>query len=128
MRADGRRIEPAALGRSDFVDARRAIWKRRWRAFGHRSIRTRGGRGVKLASRTRTCAAAAERQSADSVSGDQQTIGLCAQCQHARRLTSGRGSTFWLCGLSQRDPRFAKYPRLPVRTCEGFTLDPQASR
>jgi hypothetical protein len=63
-----------------------------------------------------------------AVNGDQQTVGLCAQCLHARRLTSGRGSTFWLCGLSQRDPSFPKYPRLPVRTCGGFTLDPATSR
>ena len=59
------------------------------------------------------------------VSVDQQTVGLCAQCMHARRLSSSRGSTFWLCGLSQRDPRFPKYPRLPVRACEGFTPDPE---
>jgi hypothetical protein len=34
---------------------------------------------------------------------------------------SGRGSTFWLCGLSATDPRFAKYPRLPVARCAGFS-------
>jgi hypothetical protein len=34
-------------------------------------------------------------------------------------LTSGRGSTFWRCGLHETEPRFAKYPRLPVLACAG---------
>jgi hypothetical protein len=33
---------------------------------------------------------------------------------------SARGSTFWLCALSASDPRFPKYPRLPVLRCPGF--------
>ena len=47
-------------------------------------------------------------------------VGLCAECVHARPLTSGRGSTFWLCGRSAVDPRFPKYPRLPVLRCVGY--------
>jgi hypothetical protein len=46
--------------------------------------------------------------------------GLCATCAHARPVRSARGSTFWRCGLSERDARFPKYPRLPVLACEGF--------
>ena len=46
--------------------------------------------------------------------------GLCARCVHARVVTSGKGSTFLLCGKSATDPRFAKYPRLPVLRCAGF--------
>ena len=46
--------------------------------------------------------------------------GLCAACAHARTVTSARGSTFWRCALYERDPRFAKYPRLPVLACGGF--------
>jgi len=34
-------------------------------------------------------------------------------------VTSARGSTFLLCGRSDHDPRFAKYPRLPVLACAG---------
>jgi hypothetical protein len=49
------------------------------------------------------------------------TVGLCATCAHARAVVSGRGSTFWLCGLSARDPDFPRYPRLPVLRCVGFT-------
>jgi hypothetical protein len=48
--------------------------------------------------------------------------GLCAECLHARQITSGKGSTFWLCGRSAEDPRFPKYPRLPVLRCPGFEL------
>jgi hypothetical protein len=35
-------------------------------------------------------------------------------------VESARGSTFWLCGLAAVDPRFSKYPRLPVLRCEGY--------
>lgn len=46
--------------------------------------------------------------------------GLCADCVHARHVKSDRGSTFFLCELSTRDPRFPQYPRLPVLSCEGY--------
>ena len=46
--------------------------------------------------------------------------GLCATCQHARRIESARGSRFLLCGRSIDDPRFAKYPPLPVVRCTGY--------
>jgi hypothetical protein len=49
-----------------------------------------------------------------------RTVGLCARCVHARPATSARGSTFWRCGRAETDPRFVKYPRLPVVTCSGF--------
>ena len=45
--------------------------------------------------------------------------GLCSDCLHARRLESARGSVFLLCNLSLTDPRFPKYPRLPVFACDG---------
>ena len=50
----------------------------------------------------------------------ERPVGLCAACAHARAVVSGRGSTFWLCGLSATDARFPKYPRLPVVRCEGY--------
>jgi hypothetical protein len=37
-----------------------------------------------------------------------------------RRIVSDRDSTFYLCQLSKTDPRFPKYPRLPVMECEGY--------
>jgi hypothetical protein len=49
-----------------------------------------------------------------------QKVGLCADCRHARRVESDRGSAFFLCELALTDPRFQKYPRLPVVTCEGY--------
>jgi hypothetical protein len=52
--------------------------------------------------------------------------GLCERCQHSRVLRSARGSEFWRCGLHERDPRFAKYPRLPVLECDGFAATAQA--
>jgi len=37
-----------------------------------------------------------------------------------RRIVSDRGSVFYLCELSKVDPRYPKYPRLPVFTCKGY--------
>ncbi len=37
-----------------------------------------------------------------------------------RRIESDRGSIFYLCELSKVDPRYPKYPRLPVLSCTGY--------
>ena len=47
-------------------------------------------------------------------------VGLCTSCSHARVIRSAKGSEFWLCELGKADPRFNKYPRLPVLACPGF--------
>jgi len=39
---------------------------------------------------------------------------------HARRVESDRGSIFIRCAQAEKDSRFPKYPRLPVRECEGY--------
>jgi len=46
--------------------------------------------------------------------------GLCADCRHARKLDSDRGSVFYLCEYSKVDPAFPKYPRLPVLICSAY--------
>lgn len=46
--------------------------------------------------------------------------GLCATCRHRRTVTSGRGSRFVLCERSRTDPRFPRYPPLPVLACAGY--------
>ncbi len=50
--------------------------------------------------------------------------GLCSDCFHARSIESANGSFFILCNLSLTDPRFPKYPRLPVLSCEGYKKKP----
>lgn len=45
--------------------------------------------------------------------------GLCASCEHLRILASPR-SVFVRCGLAESDPRFARYPALPVVRCSGW--------
>jgi hypothetical protein len=47
-------------------------------------------------------------------------VGLCASCQQSRQIRSDRGATFWLCRKSEQDPRFPKYPALPVLQCLGY--------
>jgi hypothetical protein len=54
-----------------------------------------------------------------------KAFGLCDDCQHARPIESAKGSRFLLCRLSESDPHFPKYPRLPVLSCAGYC--PQAA-
>ena len=49
-----------------------------------------------------------------------EMAGLCSRCQHTRLVESSKGATFLLCELSKTDPRFPKYPRLPVLACSGY--------
>ena len=47
-------------------------------------------------------------------------VGLCRTCRHADTVPTARGAEFWRCRKSDTDPRFPKYPRLPVLECEGY--------
>ena len=48
-----------------------------------------------------------------------QHVGLCLTCRHAKRVETPR-SVFWMCGRAASDPRYPKYPRLPVLECMGY--------
>jgi hypothetical protein len=48
------------------------------------------------------------------------SVGLCEECAHVQVIRSDRGSVFYLCTLFATDPRFAKYPTLPVIVCSGY--------
>ena len=45
--------------------------------------------------------------------------GLCDSCTHARLVETRAGSRFTLCELSRTDPRYPRYPPLPVLACAG---------
>ncbi len=47
-------------------------------------------------------------------------VGLCLTCRWMRAVTNRRGSTFYRCGRADTDPRFPRYPALPVRACIGY--------
>lgn len=47
-------------------------------------------------------------------------VGLCARCVHVRVVVSDRGSWFYFCERSKTDPRFPRYPPLPVVACIGY--------
>ena len=49
-----------------------------------------------------------------------EKAGLCESCVHARRIESAKDQVFLLCRLSSVDPRFARYPALPVLQCGGY--------
>jgi hypothetical protein len=46
--------------------------------------------------------------------------GLCGACRHSRVIRTARKSIFRLCERSTTDPRFPRYPNLPVLSCAGF--------
>lgn len=52
--------------------------------------------------------------------------GLCADCRHARRIANRRGSLFLLCARASGDPRFRRYPPLPMLRCSGHESRPPA--
>lgn len=51
---------------------------------------------------------------------DADRAGLCASCVNVHVITSARGSTFLRCEVSFRDPRYPRYPPLPVLRCNGY--------
>jgi hypothetical protein len=53
--------------------------------------------------------------------------GLCGGCVHARIVETARESRFVLCELSRTDPRFPRYPNLPVLDCDGFAAGDRTS-
>jgi hypothetical protein len=62
----------------------------------------------------------------ENAASESAHVGLCADCGYMQRITSDRGSTFYLCGRSAHDPSFPKYPRLPVIRCPAY--DPKVFR
>jgi hypothetical protein len=48
-----------------------------------------------------------------------ERVGLCSTCRHSEQVP-GRAAIYYLCALSRTDPRFPKYPKLPVITCSGY--------
>ncbi|MGA8104039.1 MAG: hypothetical protein WB869_17910 [Candidatus Acidiferrales bacterium] len=54
---------------------------------------------------------------------DAARVGLCGRCVFAKKITSNRGSNFYLCRRSETDPGYPKYPPLPVIACPGFEAE-----
>ena len=51
------------------------------------------------------------------------TVGLCETCRWVRLVTNRRGSVFYRClraDADPADPRFVRYPPLPVLQCPGY--------
>jgi len=55
---------------------------------------------------------------------EEERVGLCLNCLHGRRVVSAKASEFWRCAKADTDPRFPKYPRLPVLKCDGYEVLP----
>ena len=52
--------------------------------------------------------------------------GLCERCRHQQLIRNTRGSEFSLCLRARTDPRYRKYPPLPVMACPGFEREQKA--
>jgi hypothetical protein len=50
----------------------------------------------------------------------QPDVGLCLTCRWMRLVTNRRGSAFYRCARAETDPRFVRYPPLPVVDCAGY--------
>jgi hypothetical protein len=51
---------------------------------------------------------------------DAPPAGLCERCRNVKVVETRKGSCFYLCMLSEIDPRFPRYPRIPVVRCLGY--------
>jgi len=47
-------------------------------------------------------------------------VGLCFTCRWKRAIANRRGSVFFRCARAEEDPRFVRYPQLPVQSCVGY--------
>jgi hypothetical protein len=47
-------------------------------------------------------------------------VGLCDHCTNVQIIENRRGSRFYRCRLADIDPKFVRYPPLPVLSCPGF--------
>ena len=57
-----------------------------------------------------------------------EDVGLCFTCRWQRVVTTKRGSVFYRCARAETDPRFPRYPALPILTCPGYeAADPARS-
>lgn len=59
----------------------------------------------------------------ECMTSEPERVGLCFRCRHTHVVITPR-SVFWRCVLADTDPRFERYPRLPVLECEGYTPRP----
>jgi hypothetical protein len=58
--------------------------------------------------------------SSSSNNSNSNSVGLCEHCRYVHLVRSDRGAVFYQCKLSFTDPRFKKYPSLPVLSCPGY--------
>ena len=55
----------------------------------------------------------------------QARVGLCYGCRYARVVTARADNRYWRCERAVVDPRFPKYPCLPMLACDGYEPAPQ---
>jgi hypothetical protein len=69
----------------------------------------------------------ASRRGAPTSSTFFDRVGLCQSCRWMRRVTTSRGSVFYLCRRAETDARYSRYPALPRLACAGYEPGPPDS-
>ena len=49
-----------------------------------------------------------------------ERVGLCLRCRHVRVVHSHANHDYYRCQRYDDDGRYARYPRLPMRRCDGY--------
>ncbi len=65
------------------------------------------------------------REAPELISRLPSNAGSCSTCRYAELRSTAR-SFFVRCRRSEDDPKFAKYPRLPVIDCPGYEPLPRS--
>lgn len=52
--------------------------------------------------------------------------GLCRTCLHGKLNRTRRGTAYLRCTRAEWDDRLTRYPRLPVVSCVGYDIHPEA--
>ncbi len=58
-------------------------------------------------------------RSSTDPAAEQAPVGRCLNCLYARVVGTRANDRYYLCERSIDDPRYARYPRLPMLTCDG---------
>jgi hypothetical protein len=61
-----------------------------------------------------------KRQIGEAIAVQVTELAAAHADRRAEVVASSRGSTFYLCTLSAKDPTVPRYPQLPVLVCRGY--------
>lgn len=60
------------------------------------------------------------------VGAERVPAGRCRSCLYARVVPAKANDAYYFCERSVDDPRYARYPHLPMLTCDGHAYRAEA--